>query len=231
MFCFPYAGGGAAVFRAWNAALPDAIEVCPVQLPGRETRAIEPAYSRIEPLLEALVAELRPFLDLPYVFFGYSMGAIVAFELARTFAAHGNPGPLHLFLGARRAPRFPDPYPKTEKLSSSAFIRELRTMGGTPSEILGNPDLLQVILPTLRADFALCENYTYLKGALVDCPLTVYGGKNDLKVTEEALAAWCTETRFECRVKMFAGDHFFIHTCQAVLLQDILQVLSESVAV
>lgn len=104
-------------------------------------------------------------------------------------------------------------------------------MGGTPSEILGNPDLLQVILPTLRADFALCENYTYLKGALVDCPLTVYGGKNDLKVTEEALAAWSAETRSECRVKMFAGDHFFIHTCQAVLLQDILQVLSESVAV
>lgn len=186
---------------------------------------MEPACSRIEPLVELLSHELRPFLDLPYVFFGYSMGALIAFDLARLFSAEALNGPSHLFLAARPAPRMPDPYPKTEKLTESEFIRQLTTMGGTPTEILGNPELLEIILPTLRADFALCENYAYREGPKIGCPLTVFGGKNDAKVTEETLAPWCTETRSTCQVKILDGGHFFIHTHQAELLKNILEVL------
>lgn len=223
IFCFPYAGGGASLFRSWSKDLPDTIELCPVQLPGRETRVMEPAYSRIEPLVESLSETIRPFLDLPYAFFGYSMGALIAFELTRRLQAKYGSSPLHLFLAARRGPRLTEPYSRTEGLDDVGFVSELARMGGTPKQILENPGLLEMVLPTLRADFALCENYTYSPGALLDSPITVFGGKDDFKVTEEALAAWSVETRSSCNVKMLVGDHFFIHSCQAELLQDVVE--------
>jgi medium-chain acyl-[acyl-carrier-protein] hydrolase len=229
IFCFPYAGGGATVFRSWAKLLPDTIELCPVQLPGRQTRATEPACSRIEPLIDLLSAELIPFLGIPYVFFGYSMGALIAFDLARRFRAESVSGPLHLFLAARRGPRLPDPYPRIDKLAESELITQLATLGGTPREVLEDPELLQIVLPTFRADFALCENYTYRPGGMLDCPLTVFGGKYDSKVPMGTLAAWGAETTSSCKVKIFEGDHFFIHTCRTELLQTILEDLSTSI--
>ena len=227
VFCFPYAGSGAAIYRAWMKDLPETIELCPVQLPGRETRALEPACSRIGPLVEALSEELRPFLDLPYVFFGYSMGALIAFELARALRKCAAPVPSHLFLAARRGPRILDPCP-TGNLNNREFARQLAVIGGTPKEILQNPDLLELVLPTLRADFTLCENYAYLPDDPLDCPMTICGGKEDAKTNQQALDAWGEETRASCDVKWFEGDHFFIHSCQAALLQTILDVVSSN---
>lgn len=226
IFCFPYAGSGASAFRAWDKFLPDKVELCPIQLPGRETRASESAYTRIEPLIDALSRELKPVLDIPYVLFGYSMGALIAFDLARRFNAEAVPGPLHLFLAARRGPRLEDPYPRTENLDENEFVSLLRTIGGTPKAILENPEILQIVLPTLRADFALCENYKYREGTILDCPFTVFGGTTDVKATADTLAAWGPETRSSCSVKMFSGDHFFIHNHHTEILQNILKILS-----
>lgn len=119
-----------------------------------------------------------------------------------------------------------DPYPSTKKLGDAEFLRELAKIGGTSEEILGSPDLLEMLLPTLRADFTLCEDYVYLPGALLDCPITVFGAKSDLRVPEEALAAWAMETSSSCDVKMFSGDHFFIHSRQDELLQSISEILA-----
>ena len=231
IFCFPYAGGGASVFRPWDKTLPQTIELCPVQLPGRETRVAEPSYSRIEPLVKALSVELKPLLDIPYVFFGYSMGALIAFELARALAAQSAHGPAHIFLAARPGPRLPSPYPRTDMQSTSEFIDELIRRGGVSNVVLENRDLLNMLLPTLRADFALCENYTYTPGAMLRCPLTVFGGTNDPNIPEESLAAWSSETSSSCTVRMFAGDHFFIQTCQDELVRRIVEALFASTSV
>ncbi|MGZ4853648.1 MAG: thioesterase II family protein [Candidatus Angelobacter sp.] len=225
IFCFPYAGAGAAIFRDWARDLPGTIELCPVQLPGRETRAMEPACSRIEPLIEMLSRELTPFFDIPYVFFGYSMGALIAFELARALRRKSLPGPSQLFLAARRSPRMAD-RSSTTALTDREFIEELKNIGGTPKEILRIPELLELMLPTLRADFSLCESYEYSPAAPLECPLSIFGGKEDADVSNEALAAWAAETGSSCNVKLFDGGHFFIHGCRDALLQSVLEHLS-----
>lgn len=151
------------------------------------------------------------------------MGAIIAFELTRALKEKCGSTPAHLFLAARRGPREPDPYPCTENLDDHQFVNVLRRLGGTHGRILEDPLLLELILPTLRADFALCENYAYVPGTLLDCPITVFGGEDDPKTTRETLTTWSSETCSSCRVKMVAGDHFFIHSSQDELLKTILE--------
>lgn len=226
LFCFPYAGGGASIFRSWGSCLADTVEVCPVQLPGRETRVAEPPYSEIEPLLEALCENLREFLDLPYALFGYSMGAIISFELARLLPARMLPGPCHLFVGARPGPRLPDPDSPTSSLGDEEFIRIVAAMGGMPDELLENREWLEFLLPTLRADFALCESFQYLLRDGLRCPLSVYGGMKDAKTPYPKLQAWSAETSSVCTIKQFQGGHFFINENRDALLRAISEELS-----
>lgn len=225
LFCFPYAGAGASLFRTWGQDLPSWIEVCPIQLPGRESRYVELAYERIEPLVEALSGGLEPFLDQPYAFFGHSMGALIAFELARVLRARNRRLPSYMFVSGSRGPRRSNPYPSTLGLPDEQLVRELSNMGGTPEGILQNPEILKFLLPTIRADFALCETYAYRSSAILDFPLKVYGGRNDVKVTEEDLQSWGLETSAGCRVAIFDGDHFFVNSCRSAVLKDLSDVL------
>lgn len=227
LFCFPYAGAGASIFRGWTKSLSDGIELCPVQLPGRETRAMEKAHPRMGPLIDALLHELQGYLDLPFAFFGYSMGALIAFELARALKARHHVTPLHLFLAARRAPRLPGSS-FTAELTDGEFVKELERLGGAPKQILEHPDMLELILPTIRADFALCESYSYPPGQILDCPLTIFGGKEDPKICYKELLAWGEETNAGCTVKMLNGDHFFLHSCQSAIIATILEELAGS---
>lgn len=224
LFCFPYAGAGASIFRGWTKNLPNTIELCPVQLPGRETRAMEKAHPRMGPLIEALLSELQPYLDLPCAFFGYSMGALIAFEFARALRAHHQLTPLHLFLAARGGPRLPSSS-FTSELSDREFVKELERIGGVPKQVLESPDMLELMLPTIRADFALCESYSYSRGPLLNCPLTIMGAKEDPDVSFHALAAWAEETNSHCTVKMLNGDHFFMHSCQSAIIATMLEQL------
>lgn len=221
LFCFPYAGGSALIYRKWQEAFPvsSGVEVLPVQLPGRGNRMNEPAFARCEPLVEALAAALTPHFDRPFVFFGHSMGAMIAFELARLLRERRHPGPQRLFASGSPAPHLRSDEPPTYDLPDAKFIEELRRLKGTPSEVLENPELMQLMMPLLRADFALTQTYVYREGPPLACPFTVFGGREDEEVRGEKLSAWCELTSGGCSLKVFDGGHFFIHTAEEQLLQ------------
>ncbi len=226
LFCFPYAGGGASIFRGWQASLPREVEVCPVQLPGRENRLGEPAYASLPALIDALLPALLPFLDRPYAFYGHSMGALISFELARALQKlSAYQGPAQLFLSGCRAPHLPDISRPTHELPEKEFIEELRRLSGTPEAVLENEELLHVLLPLLRADFTLCRTYKYLQGPLLTCPIIALGGLYDKDVSRESIAAWKKETSGPFTMRFFAGDHFYLIKEQAALLHVLSQYL------
>lgn len=193
-----------------------------MQLPGREDRLTEPAFTSMPPLVESLASALNPYLqDKPYAFFGHSMGAFVSFELARYLRKQHptHTGPLQLFVSAQRAPQLPDPEPPVHALPDNEFIEELRTLNGTPTEILQNAEVLEITLPLLRADFAICETYHYIPEEPLLCPIFACGGIDDKEIDDEKISAWREQTRGSFTRYMFPGDHFFLHGSQAELLQ------------
>lgn len=212
LFCFPYAGGGASIFRSWPGYLPQSIEVCPIQLPGREDRLGERPFSNISALIDAMVPVLLPYLDRPYAFFGHSMGASISFEFMRYIYHIGHSiKPIHLFVSGRQAPQWPDIDPPSYGLPEPEFIEKLRHLKGTPEAVLQNAELLHLLLPLLRADFALCETYNYTHERPLECPLSAFGGLQDSEVPREALEAWREQTSGQFKVRFFDGDHFFLH--------------------
>jgi len=227
LFCLPYAGGGASLFYPWSKQLPPEIEVCPVQLPGRETRISEQAFSEIDALLDPLVHILLPYLSRPYAFFGHSMGALISFELVRTLRSNALARPpLRLIVSGRRAPQLPDSNPPTYHLPEADFIAELRRLKGTPEAVLQDPELLHLLLPLLRADFALCETYSYTPESPLTCPISAIGGLQDNEVSPEHIAAWSKQTtNATFKLRFFAGDHFFLHKERVALLQALTQDL------
>ncbi len=172
LFCFSYAGAGGAMYRTWLDALPPSIELCAVQLPGRENRFREPAFTSMQRLVETMVPALSPAFDLPYAFFGHSMGALVAFELARALHALPHVAPLtHLLVSGRKAPHLPEDDAPMRGLADDAFIAEIgRRYGGIPDEVLRERDLLDLLLPGLRADMTAIETHAHRAGAAVALP-------------------------------------------------------------
>ncbi len=226
LFCFPYAGGSALIYRQWADRLPPQVEVCPVQLPGRGHRLGETPVRRMAPLVALIALEIRPLLNKRFAFFGHSMGATIAFEVARLLRREGAPQPSHLFISARRAPQvLLDADPPTYNLSESELIEDLRRLNGTPPEVFDSPDLLKMMLPVIRADFEATQTYTYEEEPPLDCPITVYGGLQDHGVRRENLDAWCAQTTAPCAVRLFPGDHFFINAKSDLLLQTLARDL------
>jgi medium-chain acyl-[acyl-carrier-protein] hydrolase len=227
MFCFPFAGGGASIFRDWSQHLPAAVDVVPIQLPGRENRWGEDSYSEIGGLIRSLVDVLAPLSQSPYLLFGHSMGAIVSFELAREFRRRGLSGPVHLFVSSSRAPHLSDTAPQIHLLPDDEFVDAIcRQMNGIPDEILQTPQLLSVLLPTLRADVKLCETYVYKRAEPLACPITAYGGVEDTKANPAQIRAWKehTKTRFQC--VLFPSGHFYFQNAQ----QRFFRVLSSEIS-
>jgi medium-chain acyl-[acyl-carrier-protein] hydrolase len=228
LFCFPYAGGAASIFRAWPDALPPSIQVCPIQLPGRENRLREPVYTRLEPLVQALTPALQPYLDMPYAFFGHSLGALIAFEIIRIFIRQNSPGPIHLFVSGHTAPQVPDKDPPIHQLSKPEFIKVLGRLNGTPKEVLQNAELMELLIPLLYADFTINETYVYAAGEPLDCPISAFGGLQDDQVNRYDIAAWRDQTRGAFTLRMLPGDHFFLHSARSLLLRTIAQDLAQS---
>jgi surfactin synthase thioesterase subunit len=217
LFCFPYAGGGASMFRPWLDALPSEVELCGIQLPGRENRLAEPAYTRLAPLVQTLADVLSPYLDRPFAFYGHSMGALVSFELARQLRRTHDKHPVCLYLAAYRAPQLPNPNIKIYHLPSEVFKVVLRAEG-IPDMILQNEELMQAMLLTLRADFELCDTYEYREEPPLACPFTIFGGLEDVRVHAADLEAWSLHSSTTCSQFLFSGSHFFLHTAQHLLL-------------
>ena len=229
LFCFPYAGGSAAVYRAWTSALPPQVEMCAVRLPGREARLAEPPFTRAEVLVPAVAEGLAPLLDLPYALLGHSMGAVAAFELARHLRCRGGRLPVRLFLSGARAPERPNPDPPLGHLSDQEFLTEVRRRyDAIPGAVLENPELVQLLLPSLRADFAVFESYVYQDLPPLDFPISAFGGLDDPRVSGEDVAAWGRHTASAFSVRMFPGDHFFIHSAEAAVQRAVLEDLGLS---
>jgi medium-chain acyl-[acyl-carrier-protein] hydrolase len=218
LFCFPYAGGGASVFRKWPEYLPSSVEVCAIQLPGREGRLAEEAFKSLPPLIEVLGPILISSLDRPFVFFGHSLGASIGFELTRWLRRYYQMMPAILFVAGRRAPHLPDTDPAIHDLPDKEFLEELRTLKGTAPEVLANPELMQLVRPMLSADFAMSHNYEYVPGSPLECPIVAFGGLEDEDVTKDYLDAWREHTSASFTLRMLPGDHFFLHASQQTML-------------
>jgi len=210
LFCFPYAGGGASIYREWGSDLPRDIEVCPVQLPGRENRIREEPIRRMEPLLDALSSGLDAYLDRPFALFGHSMGATIGYELARRLRAEGKNGPLVLLVAARRAPHVPPPESPIYDLPDESFKQSLRDLAGTPEGFFDDTELVQLFEPMLRADFEINDTYRPSGDLLLDCPISVFGALDDDAVPLGHLEAWREVTRGPFRLEMLPGDHFTV---------------------
>ena len=225
LFCFPYAGTGASIFRTWSDGLPADVEICPVQFPGRGTRLMETPFTQLLPLVQALAQALVPLLDKPFAFFGHSLGALVGFELARQLRRQSGVQPVHLFVSADRAPQIPQRDRPIHALPEREFLVELRRLNGIPGKVLEEADLMQIMLPILRADFAVYETYVYSTEPPLKCPISIFGGLQDHRVSRSDLEAWRDQTSVSFSLRMFPGDHFFLNTTQPLLLQVLSQEL------
>ena len=232
LFCFPYAGGGASAYFAWSRALRDhPIEVLAVQPPGRENRLRETPCTDLGRLVAALAAAIAPLTDRPFGFFGHSMGALVAFELARALRAGGGAQPSHLFVSGARAPQLPsEEEPLREIAGDDEFVTAVaERYGGIPPLVLENAELRSVIVPALRADLVVTETYAYRDAPPLACPVAAYGGDADAMVKEDRLAQWREQTTGEVSCRLFDGDHFFLNAARDALLHDITSRLQSLV--
>ena len=209
IFAFPYAGGGASSLRRLSQQMPASIDLCPVQLPGREGRIAEDPVTELAELGEMLVAALGEYLDLPYALLGYSMGAIVALEFASSISKHKLLPPKHFLACARGGPNIRPRWSGKQIPSNQELIDRLRELGGTTTEVINSTELLDIILPILRADYALNSSYI-LSDFRLECPVTVIGGLDDLAVSPDCLRSWSVVSATPCRQKMLRGGHFFI---------------------
>jgi len=227
LFCFPHAGVGASVFRQWSTELPGEFDVCAVQLPGRTARLSEPAVASIPALAEMIVAAIAPYLDIPFAFFGHSMGAVLAVEVARGLASNGLPAPSHLIVSGRRPPHMPDPESPIHSLSDAEFVAEInRRYGGIPPEILENHDILELLLPCLRADIIALEMYRPAQRRPLPCPIAAFGGEDDALTPRAHLEAWRDETTGPFEVCLFPGGHFYLEPHRSAVLAKISATLA-----
>ena len=227
LFCFHYAGGSAQTFHAWPANLPPIVETGLIQLPGRGLRFAETKITSLLPLSRIVAQALRPYLDRPFAFFGHSLGALLCLEVARSLRREHCLEPVHIFVSATQAPHRRRRDERISIMPRAALIEKLHEFNGAPPEALRNEELMDLLLPTIRADFELCETYEYHPEAPLGCPITIYGGIDDHEVEREELAAWSEMTTGPSNVRMFPGGHFYINTSQALFLQTFASDLSQ----
>ena len=221
LLCLPHAGGGAQMYRSWPADLPDAVEVCAVTLPGRESRIREEPPKNLESLVGSLVESLADQLTRPFAIFGHSMGALIGFELIRMLRRQGLVQPVHLIASGRSAPQIPDPDPPIHTLPRSEFVEELRRLNGMPNELLQSPEVMGLVLPTLRKDFEVCETYRYVSEPPLACSITAYGGVEDPEVKRGDIECWRMQTCSTFVLRMFPGDHFFLQQNRSLFFESL----------
>jgi len=229
LFLFPYAGGGPAAFNKWSAELPGNMETRIAHYPGRGSRHNEPPIKQISLLVERLSQAIQPLLDKPFGFFGHSLGGLVAFELARQLSQRNLPQPQNLFISACGAPHLPDPHPPIHALPDSEFLKALKELNGIPAEIANHSELMELLLPSLRADFEADENYQFTSnGYRLTCPIIAFGGLDDPRVSLERIEGWALHTNASFELQYFSGDHFFINTSRESVIASIVTEITTS---
>lgn len=230
LVCFPYGGGGASVYAAWQKDLPETIELCPVQTPGRESRFAEPPIIRMPRMIDLLMEVLPPYLDRPFALFGHSVGALMAFELARRLRRQGLRAPEWLFVSAHPSPGLPPRLPRVSRLSKTEFLRAMRGPYEMDPELLDQEDLMELVFPTLRADYELDETAPVTDEPPLDLPLSAFGGSGDPEATEAEIQDWARHTTGPFRYRMLPGKHMFINTSRDALLAEIARDLKLAMA-
>jgi medium-chain acyl-[acyl-carrier-protein] hydrolase len=222
LFCLPFAGGGASLYRPWAAALAPEIEVCPIQPPGRENRYSEKVITDAYEMANAIAAQMLPFIDRPYAIFGHSMGALLSFEITKVLQSQKKRPPEILFLSAHRAAHLPRKRDPLHALPDSQFIESLKQYGGFPEEILNNQEFIDFILPTMRSDMTLCDLYTFKQSETpIMTPLEMYAGEDDREAGPSEMSAWSEHTSSESNLTTFKGGHFFLRTHSQEVLEKI----------
>lgn len=228
LFCFPFAGGGASAYFQWARDLStSSIEVCAIQLPGRENRLREKPVSSASDLIDSLHDGIQPLLDRPFSFFGHSMGAMLAFELSHALRSTARTQPTALFLSGSKPPHSICTEATLNHLPDKEFVAAIaERYQAVPKEILNQPDLLELSLPKLRADFTLIEGYSCEARDPLDIPFWIFGGDSDPTVPVSLLYNWTEYTKNSSTVQIFPGDHFFLNSARAEVLKSVVRNLS-----
>ncbi|MFH9138923.1 thioesterase II family protein [Streptomyces sp. NPDC017524] len=215
LVCFPHAGGSASWFHRVSATLAPDVEVLAVQYPGRQERRLEPSFADIAEAADRIVEELAPWHGDPLALFGHSMGATIAYEVALRLERKGLQ-PVVLFASGRRAPsRVRNEH--IHELPDSGLVAELKELSGTDSALLDDPDMLSLVLPTLRSDYRAAETYRHGEGDRLDCPVLALTGSHDPRADVEDVAAWREHTRGAFDLRVFPGGHFYLNDSQDVV--------------
>ncbi|MDT0265789.1 alpha/beta fold hydrolase [Streptomyces sp. DSM 44915] len=208
LVCFPHAGGSASFYHPVSAALTGDCDVVALQYPGRQDRRHEPNLTDLGELADHITPRVAPLFDRPVVFFGHSMGAILAFEVARRLRESGGHTPATLFASGRRAPSTRRAE-NVHQRDDDGIVAEMKMMSGTDAKVLGDEELLRMVLPALRADYTAIETYHPVRAA-VDCPITALVGDADPKTTTEEAEAWRAHTTGAFQLHVFPGGHFYL---------------------
>lgn len=229
LFCFPFAGGSAAAYRAWPGLAPRHVYVSAVEYPGRGMRLAEEPIRSLPPLVRHLTGLIEPLLHEPFAFFGHSMGGIVAYELTRALRARGAPLPCHLFVSGACAPGGPSNHRSLADASDDDVVEELRSLGGTPAELFDSAELMTLAVRALRADSTALGTYEHRADAPLPVPVTVFGGRGDELVPPAHLRGWSALTTGGCRLRLFPGGHFFVYPAAREILATVSQTLGRRV--
>jgi acyl-CoA synthetase (AMP-forming)/AMP-acid ligase II/surfactin synthase thioesterase subunit len=223
IFCFPYAGGGATAFVNWAQRLGESVEVCPVQLPGRETRLNEEPIRHIEPVLKFFETIAEAQNGIPYTFFGYCLGADIAFSVAHHLRDRGLQGPRAMTFAARQAPSVRPDIAHLYQFDDQDLLETLSQVRTIAPELLNNPFWLRQTLRLVRADCEFSEGLKMPEGPPLDCPVTVFGGLSDPWIAEEELRAWRNHTTGKFSLRMVEGTHVFLDEQRNAILEQITQ--------
>lgn len=225
LICLPHAGGAASVFRNWPEAAPRGVEVCRVQLPGRENRLAEEPLTTMDGLMDELMGRVVAMNDLPLAIFGHSMGGLVAYELAARLEKDRGVTPELLVTAGVRPPRMVK-YDPISHLDDAAFIEGLRKRGGTPEQVLRSDELMELLLPMVRADFTLAESYRPPERPPLATPVVAFCGKHDEEATPTQMTAWRAHTRGGFSLRLFEGGHFFVRSHEKLVQREMFGLLT-----
>lgn len=226
VICFPYAGGGLGTYLPWKDYLHNDIELAIVQMPGRGARFLEQPVKCMSELSEKILQSIESLFDRPVIFFGHSLGASVAYEVIRRLHVKGRALPHFFIASSRKAPTITSLKPPIHDLDDVSFKLKLRELGGTPSELLDNEELMSMLMPCLRADFKIAETYQNKDESIIPSTIMVLRGSND-KVSIDECEPWLSLFSANKGLHDFDGGHFFIDAKPRDISNKINSLLSE----